>query len=144
MLEQFRISGSQDHAFDNVAAQLLGVNRTDLACLDIIDRAGPLTAGEVAAETSLTTGAVTAVIDRLERAGYARRVRDEGDRRRVIVEVTAAFYDPAAKIWSPVGDEWKRMARRLTAEQLTLILEFMRAGNEIEARHIERLRDEAG
>jgi DNA-binding MarR family transcriptional regulator len=140
LLEQFRVSGSQDHAFDNVAAELLGVNRTDLACLDIIDRLGPLTAGEVAAQASLTTGAVTAVIDRLDRAGYARRARDPDDRRRVIVEVTPEFYGLAASIWGPIGDEWKRMARRHTADELRRVLEFVRTGNEIEARHIDRVR----
>jgi DNA-binding MarR family transcriptional regulator len=143
LLEQFRISGTQDNAFDNVAADRLGVNRTDLACLDVITRVGPVTAGEVAAAAGLTTGAVTAVVDRLERAGYARRVRDDADRRRVMIEATPAFFRRAESIWRPIGADWQRMIRRYTAKELALMLEMMRAGNEIEARHIERIRAES-
>jgi DNA-binding MarR family transcriptional regulator len=142
LLEQFRISGSQDHAFDNVAAERLGINRTDLACLDVITRVGPLTAGEVAAAAGLTTGAVTAVVDRLERAGYARRVRDDEDRRRVMIEATPEFLRRAEPIWGPIAADWRRMIRRFTAQELALMVEMMRAGNEIEARHIDRVRVE--
>jgi len=142
LLEQFRISGSQDHAFDNVAAERLGINRTDLACLDVITRVGPVTAGEIAAEAGLTTGAVTAVVDRLERAGYAGRARDDEDRRRVMIEATPEFLRRAKPIWGPTAADWQRMIRRYTAQELALMVEMMRAGNEIEARHIDRVRDE--
>ncbi|KOV89863.1 MarR family winged helix-turn-helix transcriptional regulator [Nocardia sp. NRRL S-836] len=71
-----------------VAAQM-GLSPTDEKCLDLALRAdGPLTAGRIAELSGLSTGAVTGVIDRLERAGYVRRVRDPHDRRKVLVEVT--------------------------------------------------------
>src|SRR4029450_834351 len=69
---EFRVSGNQDSAFDNLAAERLGLNRTDLHCLNIIENSGGLTAGELADEAGLTTGAVTGVIDRLEGAGVGR------------------------------------------------------------------------
>ena len=68
--------------------RLLGLNRTDTRCLDIIERLDGVSAGRLASEAGLSTGAVTTVLDRLERAGYARRVPDPGDRRRVLVELT--------------------------------------------------------
>src|ERR671924_373620 len=74
--------------WDQAMSDHYGINRTDARCIDLIDQAGGMTAGELARAAGLTTGAVTAVIDRLERAGLARRVRDEGDRRRVRIEVT--------------------------------------------------------
>src|SRR5262245_12370970 len=83
LLSAFRTSGNLDKAFDNSAARALGVNLTDLHCLNIVENRGGLTAGALAAEASLTTGAVTGVVDRLERAGYARRVPDPTDRRRI-------------------------------------------------------------
>src|SRR3954463_16587371 len=92
LVTAFRTSGNQDSAFDNLAAERLGVNRTDLHCLNAIENAGGLTAGQLAAGTGLPSGAVTGVIDRLERAGFARRVSDPDDRRRVKVEVTPKFY----------------------------------------------------
>ena len=76
LITAFRASGNQDRAFDDLAANRLGVNRTDLHCLNAIEGAGSLTAGELAAEVGLTSGAVTGVVDRLERVNFARRFRD--------------------------------------------------------------------
>src|SRR5690349_9396787 len=95
LIEKFRLTGHQDNAFDELAADALGLSRTDLECVSIIQRRGGLTAGELAAESGLTTGAVTGVVDRLERAGYAARAPDPADRRKVVVEVTPAFYERA-------------------------------------------------
>ncbi len=78
--------------FHRAVAERLGLNLTDHKCAELLLRLGPLTAGELARETGLTTGAITGVIDRLEQAGYARRQRDVHDRRRVIVH---AVMDPA-------------------------------------------------
>jgi DNA-binding MarR family transcriptional regulator len=140
LMEQFRISGSQDNAFDDATAELLGVNRTDLNCIDIIERRGGLTAGELAAESGLSTGAVTAVIDRLEDAGYARRVRDAEDRRRVKVEVTPKLQRGAQEIYGPMVEEWHAVMGRATTEQLRMMVEFMREANEVKPRHMERVR----
>src|SRR4051794_7437521 len=85
---------------DELAAQLLGINRTDLRCLDVLQRAGaPLSAGELADELLVTTGAITALIDRLERAGYIRRVTDPNDRRRVLVELQPEAKTRAMQIY---------------------------------------------
>jgi DNA-binding MarR family transcriptional regulator len=141
LISEFRESGNQDDAFDNLAAQQLGVNETDLHCLNIIQNAGGVTAGELAAQAGLTTGAVTGVIDRLERVGFARRVHDSADRRRVKLEVTPKFYARAERIWAPVAAEWSaKLSREFSAEELERITEFLRTTNEITRKHLERLR----
>jgi DNA-binding MarR family transcriptional regulator len=141
LISEFRTSGNQDSAFDNLAAERLGVNRTDLHCLNIIQNAGGLTAGELAAEAGLTSGAVTGVIDRLERVGFARRVSDPDDRRRVKVEVTPKFYARASRIWGPLAADWELSLRsRFTAEQLERVIEFLRTTNEVGRKHMERVR----
>ena len=140
VVDAFRRSGNADAAFDNLAARRLGVNPTDLQCLSIVQRRDGLTAGALAAEAGLTSGAVTGVIDRLERAGYARRVRDPDDRRKVNVEVTEAFLAAGAEIWGPVKADWDaELARRFTGEQLDVVLDFLRATGELTARHLARL-----
>jgi DNA-binding MarR family transcriptional regulator len=141
LIREFRVSGNLDDAFDNLAAQRLGVNETDLHCLNIIENAGGVTAGQLAAESGLTTGAVTGVIDRLEKRGFARRVPDPVDRRRVKVEVTKAFYSRAEKIWGPVAAEWASSLQRFSGEQLDRFHEFLRTTNEITRRHLDRLRE---
>ena len=141
LLLEFRTSGNLDNAFDALAARKLGVNMTDLHCLNILESRSGLTAGELALEAGLTSGAVTGVIDRLERAGYVRRAADPGDRRKVKVEVTSAFYERADEIWSPLKRNWDEvLARRFTAHQLDDVITFLRATNDLTRRHLERLR----
>jgi DNA-binding MarR family transcriptional regulator len=142
LIREFRASTNQDLAFEHLAADLLGVNATDLHCLNIIENSGGLAAGELAARSGLTAGAVTGVIDRLETAGFARRVSDASDRRRVIVEVTAAFYAHAERIWGPLAADWHAtLAARFTAQELQRIADFLQASNELGRRHLERLRE---
>jgi DNA-binding MarR family transcriptional regulator len=142
LIREFRISGNQDDAFDSLAAERLGVSETDLRCLNIIENSSGLPAGELATQAGLTPGAVTGVIDRLEEAGYARRVSDPADRRRVRLEVTPAFYAAAREIWGPLAADWRSMlARRFTSDELAQITEFLRATNEVGRRHMNRLRE---
>lgn len=140
LIAAFRAGGNQDSAFENLAADRLGVNRTDLHCLNAIENAGGLSAGELAAEAGLTSGAVTGVVDRLERANFARRVPDPADRRRVKIEVTPEFYARAEQIWAPLAAEWeKSLANHFTAAELARITEFLQLTNEIGKRHLDRL-----
>jgi DNA-binding MarR family transcriptional regulator len=145
LISEFRVAGNQDSAFDNLAAERLGLNRTDLHCINIIENSGGLTAGQLAAEAGLTSGAVTGVIDRLERAGYARRALDPSDRRRVKVEVTPKFYARGDKIWGPVAaDLDSLLGVRFTAEELERAIDFLRTTNELSREHIDRLRGREG
>jgi DNA-binding MarR family transcriptional regulator len=140
LIGAFRDSGNQDSAFDNLAAERLGVSRTDLHCLNAIENGGGLTAGQLAQAVGLTSGAVTGVIDRLERAGFARRVSDPADRRRVKVEVTPEFYARAGQIWGPLKADWEaELSGRFTAAELARITEFLRLTSEVGQRHLERL-----
>src|SRR5215470_12526923 len=75
---------------DQAAADRYGLNRTDMRALDIVGRAGPMAPTNLARLLGFTTGGVTTVLDRLERAGYIRRRPSPGDRRRLEVEVTEA------------------------------------------------------
>jgi DNA-binding MarR family transcriptional regulator len=135
-----RAHETANNAFDEIACQKLGINRTDLRCLNIVDNQGPMTAGRLAEQSGLTTAAVTSVLDRLERAGYARRVRDQEDRRQVIVEVTPLLAQRAGSIWGPLGDEARAAFARLSVEELNDLIGFFRVGIELNERHIERVR----
>ncbi len=140
LVTAFRASGNQDAAFENLAAERLGVSRSDLHCLNAIENAGGLSAGELAATVGLTSGAVTGVVDRLERAGFARRVADPGDRRRVEIEVTPEFYARADVIWGPLAAEWAEvLSSGFTAAELARITQFLRLTSEVGKRHLERL-----
>ncbi|MGH7530012.1 MAG: MarR family transcriptional regulator, partial [Gemmatimonadales bacterium] len=90
-------------AFDEAAAAALGVNRTDLRCLDVLLERGSASPGELAAALGLTTGSVTAMLDRLERMGYLSRTSDPADRRRVQVRPAAAATRAADRLWGPLA-----------------------------------------
>lgn len=141
LIQEFRATANQDDAFDAVAAARLGVGDTDMRCLNIIENSRGITAGELAASSGLTPGAVTGVIDRLEKRGYARRVPDASDRRRVRVEVTQAFYGAAERIWGPVAADWQAtLSERFASDEIELIIAFLRAAGELGRSHLERLR----
>jgi DNA-binding MarR family transcriptional regulator len=129
-----------NEAFDEVAARKLGINRTDLRCMNIVENQGPITAGRLAELSGLTTAAVTAVLDRMERAGYARRVRDQKDRRQVIVELTPLAGERAGKIWGPLGADASAMFGRMSVDDLKGVIEYHRLGRDLNERHIERVR----
>lgn len=124
---------------DDAACRALGINRTDGRCMDVIDREGPVAAGRLAEASGLTTAAVTAVIDRLERAGYARRIGDPKDRRRVLVELTPLARERAGAIWAPHAF-FGEMLSRYTIEELELLREFHRIGREFNERRAAEVR----
>jgi DNA-binding MarR family transcriptional regulator len=137
--DQFRESQNWSDAFDEIASEILGLNRTDMRVIDIVTRKGRATAGEVAKDAALTTGGVTAVVDRLEKVGYLKRVRDPDDRRRVWLEATPELFEKSWEIWGPMSDLWQSRARHLSREQLEFILEFLSDGNEMMSGQIERV-----
>ncbi|HXC85412.1 MAG TPA: MarR family transcriptional regulator [Trebonia sp.] len=124
-LVALRKAGSVMQLLGAASAERIGINVTDLNCLNILALTGSMTAGELARETGLTTASITGVLDRLEEAGFVRRERDPGDRRRVIVRLDAARgLRDVAPVFAPVVEAWRTAAEAYTDEQLTLILDF--------------------
>ncbi|MFE1869872.1 MarR family winged helix-turn-helix transcriptional regulator [Streptomyces sp. NPDC059496] len=117
-------------------AQLLGLNVTDLTCLGHILGAGeaPLAAGDLAGLLDLTTGAVTGVLNRLERAGYARRVPDPADRRRVRVVADPTAAARVVAVYQPMYDRLATLFADYTPDEIAVIADwFGRAAVEIRA-----------
>ena len=107
------------------SAERIGINVTDLNCLNILALSGHLTAGELARRTGLTTASITGVLDRLEESGFVRRERDPHDRRRVIVRLEAARgLRDVAPVFAPVIAAWRAVAAQYTDDELRLILRF--------------------
>jgi DNA-binding MarR family transcriptional regulator len=126
--------------FDQAVADHIGINRTDARCIDLIDQAGGMTAGELARAAGLTTGAVTAVVDRLEAAGFARRVGDPKDRRRVRIEVTPKVWEVHGPLIVPMLSEAQEIRDDLSDTELLRFTEFLQRVIELQARHTERVR----
>ncbi len=125
---------------DEAVAELLGLNRTDQRCLGVLFVRGPLTAGQLADAAALSPGAMTAVLDRLERAGFVRRVREEEDRRRILVEVTPEARRRAEELYGPIAADGFAAMRRVSTEDLAMILDFVRGARELQDKHAVRIR----
>ena len=138
-IETIRGWQTDQDIFDEAAATYAGINRTDFRCLDILDRGGRMTAGQLAAAARLTSGAVTAVLDHLEAAGFARRVRDGADRRRVLIEVMPDLLAQSMPIYGPIIEDGARAMARYSDEQLETILDFMVQSRELLARNTTRV-----
>jgi DNA-binding MarR family transcriptional regulator len=139
LIYEVRRSQNATDRFDQAVADAIGINRTDLRCLDVIQREWPVAAGRLAEQTGLTTGAITTVLDRLERAGYARRVRDPNDRRRVLVEPTPDALEGAGDLYAEHIALSERSYQRYTEKELALLLEWVREGRELNEREAARL-----
>jgi DNA-binding MarR family transcriptional regulator len=107
-------------------AERLGLNTTDLGCLALLGEAAPLTAGQLAEATGLTTGSVTVMIDRLEKAGYVERTKDPFDRRRVVVRPVAEPIErDLAPLYSALREGWEALLARYDTQDLALILDLL-------------------
>jgi DNA-binding MarR family transcriptional regulator len=126
------------------AADRIGINSTDLNCLNILSFRGQMTAGELARETGLTTASITGVIDRLEEAGFVRRERDPQDRRRVVVRlVLERAVRDVASVFLPMVRDWNEMAARYSDGELKLIVDFYDRMQQVLQKHLTRLREGA-
>ncbi|HEY6412280.1 MAG TPA: MarR family transcriptional regulator [Edaphobacter sp.] len=136
--------GARSILFHQAIANLAGVSVTDLKCLDYVDRVGDVTAGDLARSTGLTTGAITAAIDRLEKAGLARRERSETDRRKVFLRLCQS---PAmariAPFYEALGRESSQMITRYSMRELEIIKDFCERCIELMRRQTEAVQASA-
>jgi DNA-binding MarR family transcriptional regulator len=136
-----RRNGSIMQLLGQMSAERIGINVTDLNCLNIVALTGPMTAGELARATGLTTASITGVLDRLEDGGFVRRERDPKDRRRVIVTLSPG---PGLReiepTFGPLVRAWRDAAAGYSDEELRLLLDFQRRFEGIVRDQLARLR----
>jgi DNA-binding MarR family transcriptional regulator len=133
--------------FHQAIADRLGLGPTDHKCLDLALRASsdePITAGRLAEITGLTTGAITGVLDRLERAGYIRREKDPRDRRQVLVRPRPERLEEIGRLFEPLRRAWDRVAARYTLEELGVVQRYCEDAVKIMKEETERLRAAPG
>jgi DNA-binding MarR family transcriptional regulator len=129
---------------DQAAADRYGLNRTDMRALDIVGRAGPLAPTDLARLLGFTTGGVTTVLDRLERAGYVRRRPAAGDRRRLVVEATEATAARDAEVFGGLVRQTNDLLASYTDKQLEVIGDFLARTRQLTAAYVDALSGAAG
>jgi DNA-binding MarR family transcriptional regulator len=139
--------GAELVLFSQSVADRLKINITDLQCLAVVMSAGPMTAGQIAEATGLTTGAITGVVDRLEKAGLVTREGDPADRRRVVVRAVPgdvlAARDPAvseafASLSTAAAEQYEGYSDR----ELQLVVDALGRAHPILLEHVAQLREQ--
>jgi DNA-binding MarR family transcriptional regulator len=121
--------------FHTTVAQLLDLNPTDYKTVRMLERLGPMSAGEIARWTGLAAASVTDLVDRLERKGFVRRASDPADRRRVMIEPVAQKVASARRHFDSARQALERLYQRYEEDELAVISDFL-------SRNAERLRAE--
>lgn len=126
-------------ALTNAASPHAGLNRTDIRALDIINMQEGLTAGQLAARLKLTTGAITGVLDRLERSGHAQRSHDKEDRRRIMVTPTPEARQYGSVVFGELSSELDQLLADYSERDRELIDRFLRLITDIVAQRADEL-----
>lgn len=111
--------------YSATVARILGISSGDLECLDFVATHQPVTAGALAGTTGLTTGAITGVVDRLEKAGLVRRVRPDSDRRKVLISTTEEFFSRVVPLFEPMQRHQAAAVEAASEGDLAAVAAFM-------------------
>jgi DNA-binding MarR family transcriptional regulator len=142
MQEAMRAFMARVVLFQDAVARSVGLNSSDLQTVGLLMSEGPASPGELAERIGMTQGgAITGLIDRLERAGYVSRQRDERDRRRVLVVADEKkVLADVGQIYGRVAERWNEYVSTLTDDEIALGTRIFTAAAEVNREEIERLR----
>ncbi len=139
LLQAGRDGGTAALMFHQAVADRLGLNTTDHKCLDLLQQHEQATAGDLADWTGLTTGAVTGIIDRLEKCGFVRREPHPTDRRKVIVQPVREKFPEVCCLFGPLVESMQVLFARYSVAELEVILDYQTQCAEVFRRETQRL-----
>lgn len=139
---EVRRMGGQSVITSQVVATRFGLHTTDLECLDILYLRKTASAGELSAATGLTSGAMTALIDRLERAGYVERTADPGDRRKVLVRIRPEAVAPIKAVYEPMQKRMFELWSHYRVAEQAVIVDFLRRSTDLAVTCVREMRGE--
>lgn len=125
LIQELRKFSTTNLFFMEAVASKLHLNATDLKCRDLLNYTGPITAGKLAALTNLTTGAITGVIDRLEKAELVERVQDPEDRRRVIIQPITHRTKEIRHLFQPLNESLSKLFKQYNEKELHVLLDIL-------------------
>lgn len=136
-----RVMSTQTVFLHQAIAQSVGLNATDTKCMDLMLRAPQesVTAGWLSDRTGLTTGAITHILDRLEKGGYIERARDTQDRRKVLVRPRPERLAPLTPKFEAIGHAYMKLAQEYDDRELELIAGYMEKASAISQAELEKV-----
>ena len=140
VLRAVRRESAQAVLFSTAVAERMGLASTDVECLEMLGEEGRTTVGRLAELTGLTTGSATRMVDRLEQAGYVKRVPDPTDRRRVLVEPVPGLGTKFGAVHAPIAKAQMEVIAQYDDEQLRLLVDFLDRSSEVARAETVRMR----
>lgn len=134
-----QMASTETALFHQVAAAKYGLGVTDMKTLSALQQEGAMTAGQLAKRLSLTTGAVTNVIDRLERQDFVKRAPDPADRRKVIVTINEDKLAAGDNVYLSMGEAFGKLYDTYSTEQLEFLAQYYRTSIELTKQEIAKL-----
>lgn len=140
--EAIQKAGTLKVLHTNAVASRIGLSATEFEAMDIITRYQPMTAGKLAEYCGVTTGAITGLVDRLERAGFVERERDSEDRRRVYIKPieNRERNQKVRELYLPIAKAFTALAEQYTPEQTQLLIDLHTRLNSVTEKAISELR----
>jgi DNA-binding MarR family transcriptional regulator len=139
-----QMASTETALFHQMAAARHGLDITAMKTISILQQEGAMTAGQIARRLSLTTGAVTNVIDRLERRNLVKREADARDRRKVIVVANEQQIETIGDPYRSMGTAFEHLLRACSTEELEFLARYSQASIELTKQEIAKLSSEAG
>ncbi|MCM3169352.1 MarR family winged helix-turn-helix transcriptional regulator [Peribacillus frigoritolerans] len=134
--------GMRSVLFQQNMAQKIGVSHTDLKSAEILNETGPITAGELSKITGLSTGSVTALINRLEKSGYVKRERDQLDGRKVMIMPILERQEQIKSHYQSLSMATKELCSAYNEQELILINQFVEEITKIMDKENDKLMSE--
>lgn len=128
--------------FYESVAEKLRLNATDLKCRDLLNYTGAISAGQLAKITNLTTGAITGVIDRLEKVELVERVQDPNDRRKVIIQPLTHRKQEIKQLFNPLSSSLSDLFKKYNEKELQVILDVLVDLNQLFPKETSKLTNE--
>jgi DNA-binding MarR family transcriptional regulator len=121
--------------FNQKMAERAGLHLTDMQCINLLDVLGPVTPGKLAGSTGLTTGGVTVMLDRLEKAGLVKREPNPNDRRSVLIRVNPGKLRRIKALYAGINDRLEPFLSATPEADLQTVVKFFSSMNALRAEH---------
>ena len=142
LMQEIRTSSARAVMLHQAIADRFGLNATDHKCLNFLIKSGPVTAGRLGELTGLTTGAVTGIIDRLEKAGFVLREKDPSDRRKVVVRPVKEKIEQFDKLFESLFQTTIGIVQRYSDQEIGVIIDFLKQFNAVTLEEMNRMKEQ--
>jgi DNA-binding MarR family transcriptional regulator len=134
-----QMASTETALFHQAVATSFGLGITDMKTISTLMQEGSMPAGQIAERLHLTTGAITNVIDRLEKLDLVSRTADPSDRRKVVVQVNQNKLAKMHEAYKSIGETFQQLLKGYDTEELKFLVDYYKASIELTKSEIAKV-----